>query len=1326
MLDAEPALHTDSILNLLNQQAIDDALAVFQTNTGIVPYFQWQVWDSALSDWVDLTTHTATTSFEPLTPLTVGSEYRIKIFAENNLSGELASIESVGTSAVLSEATDESSAVDGVSGVNYNINILPLSTPRVGLPILVHRLVRADGMPVSYTHREITWMIANDERVQSQPLGIGERFIPSAIHQDQYLRAHVAYFNGADLLSERSIDSAAVQQALTDQDLETLINDLQPIHITPDFVSPKMRVALDFPVVEAFEQAINDVGIDVDYQWYQVTAMGRVLIQGAERYFYTVREADKNAQLQLIVTVTTNGETETLHSNITDVVQDTPLDLHHPLYLTFDPVSVSYSLTENSTIWLDSVVSLTGATLDYQWYRIPEHGTWHENGVALANNETQPLVNPDDVNYFHRVKITVTTNDGSIDLLSNPSSVWRPNDRPDTDHQVEMTRAFYKDILLITGGTNPANDGQRLTAVLRGGDLSKDELPPQVDYQWYHSTNQSTWQPLIGEDTAHLSLTTSEQGYVKVQVTYQDALGAMPTLEESRPVVLRTGSYQSDWRVSIEPIENMPVGQTLKAKHRALEPTNNESVSYQWYRLATPYDWASRVPLANPTPNQLHHTYTVLTEDVGHYIVVEATLSDGTNTNVAKSLPVGSTYLDLHRDPSNNSGIDYALTNLQISPEPLLEGATLSGHYSVLENQFLKQNEPLQMIEWFAVADPNDLYRDERLWQSLPTGNLNGSYVGQYVVMKVVHLINGQQVTAATISDQVEADYLNPIDESIWPSLVVGTPDPLNRLSVMDVVAKTDENGALLETGDPADYDHQFSYISAVTGKMYDSLIELTDASEEANTKAVTVKVRQTERNPVTPPARFRFIKQQFALANSTQLNNWLDGNGFALRASKRYLYPDTPYRLRVIQTGNGGANGLAQAAHLNFDFKADGETLNAVPDQFYSEHTAPETTDIDREIPISVVISNRQNSDTLTHELKGFTPIVAALPSPSLQYLEPFTDGSFLKVHPAFVSQLTRLIGANNIRGYELIQESNGLPVEQNVTGTFEMSVSAVNPAPPAIALPAIALNERYRIRVRVNFDGQPRSFTSNLSPPLVDKVSASTSQTDDYSVFGGITGNVGTGEEVGHDLRLIELLTENYAEYDTLNVRWFLIDDPQEAYDVSALPATAAIGNTDSVTLGDDAANKYVLLEGDLIKDGQTYAYQAISDVILLNDRDGDGVSDDVDLFPDNPDEHADTDLDGIGIPGHQTRVNVVPITIDDSYEVTPNSTYILEPLLNDFDQNSDDVISLRNATSKYGEVLVLADNTIQLTLPSVIPQEWSMTYHIVDSHGALAMGW
>ncbi|KJF97108.1 hypothetical protein UB34_14730 [Photobacterium leiognathi] len=1314
VLDVESQLHSDSTIGLLNQAKVDAKLAEFVSNTGLTPYFQWYERDVSTGNWGER--NAPTQSFESLTPLNEGSDYYLEISATNPATGVKAHIDSDPSPVVLQSAIDASDEIDGVRKVNYDIHIEPLLTPKVGLPLfVVPELVRADGTPAPYNDRVITWMLSDDEHRETQTLGTSHRFTPSATHVGQSLRARVQYFaldaTGLPiLLIERSIDSPLVEGALTKTDLSELIVNLQPIEISPSAVSPNSRVALALSVHETFRIAQLESNIQFEYQWLQITDSGTQPISNENNYFYVVREEDKNTRLQLSVTLTLGSETETLYSNKTHVVQDTSLDLTYPLYLTFDPVTITYSLTQDSKDWLASVESLAGAVINYQWYRIPKGGTLDKNGVALGTDEAQQLVAPDDEYFFHQAKIILTNNDGVIELETNESPVWTPTDRPDTNHAVELNRDFYRDVLLIRGGSVPANPDQTLTAVLKGSNLSKNELPPKVDYQWWISTdNQQTWTELQGENRAHLFVTTAHQGFVKVVATYIDALGVMEPLEASREVVLQTGQYLTDWSVSIAPIENMPVGQILRAKHRAPEPTNNESVTYQWYRLRTPYDWATRVALSGTD----HTTYVVTTEDVGHYLVVEATLDDGMSTNVAKSLPVGSTFLDLHREPITDAGVEYAITNLQVSPDPIYDGDQLSGRYSLLENSFLKVDEPLQSIHWYAVADPNDLYREEE-WEAISDGLVTSSQANQYIIMQVIHFINGQKVMAADITEQAVIPGINPIDDTVWPSDIIGTPNPLNRLSVMDVVAKTDENGVLLESGDPANYAYEYEFISAVTGKVYegkeDGLASLTDAPDEENTKAVTVRVRQSDINDNTV---FRYIKEEFPLANSRVLNEWLDNNEFELALTKYYLYPNTPFSLVVRQKGAVPS----QTPHLSLNFSIDGEPLvQASPLRLLSEETAAEFEDIDREIPISVVITNTQNDDRLSHELKGFTPRIAALPSPTLQYVTPFTLGTNLSVQPAYITQLENLLGAENIRGYQLTDEA-GMPVDNNRFGSFEMIRGMEG--------------QKFYIEAIVNLDGSAVRLRTNLSPEVLETLSASAPNMNDYYVFGGITGNVGTGNTLSHDLRLYDFLTATAVTYDNIALKWFLLDDPQELKLITMAreqntPIPFVIGAvTDDYTVPLDANNKYVLLEGEIEKDSQTYVYQAISDLITLNDSDGDGVPDDVDVFPNDPDESVDTDLDGIGDNADIDRVNIVPVAVDDEYAVEPNGVYVFEPLLNDFDGNEDDTIRLNNALMKFGEVVILDDNQIQVTLPDVIPQEWYITYQIVDDFGALATG-
>lgn len=1314
VLDVESQLHSDSTIGLLNRAKVDAKLAEFVSNTGLTPYFQWYERDVSTGNWA--VKNAPTPSFEPLTPLNEGSDYYLEISATNPASGVKAYIDSEPSNVVLQSATDASDEIEGVRKINYDIQIEPLLTPKVGLPLfVVPELVRADGTPVPYKDRVISWMLSDDEHRETQTLGTGHRFMPSPIHVGQSLRARVQYF-GLDatglpiLLTERSIDSPLVEGALTETDLSDLIVNLQPIDITPDAVSPNSRVALALSVHDAFRTAQLVSNVQFEYQWLQITDSGTQPIPNENNYFYVVREEDQNTRLQLSVTLTLGSETETLYSNKTHVVQDTSLDLTYPLYLTFDPATITYSLTQDSKDWLAGVESLTGATIDYQWYRIPKGGVLSKNGLALGSGETQQLVSPEDEHFFHQARITLSNNDGVIELETNESPVWTPTDRPDTNHAVELNRDFYRDVLLIRGGSVPANPDQTLTAVLKGSNLSKNALPPQVDYQWWISTdNQQTWTELQGENRAHLSVITAYQGFVKVVATYIDALGVMEPLEASREVVLQTGQYLTDWSVSIAPIENMPVGQILRAKHRAPEPTNNESVTYQWYRLRTPYDWATRVALSGAD----HTTYVVTTEDVGHYLVVEATLDDGMSTNVAKSLPVGSTFLDLHREPITGAGVEYAITNLQVSPDPIYDGDQLSGRYGLLENFFLKVDEPLQSIHWYAVADPNDLYRQEE-WEAISDGLVTSSQANQYIIMEVVHAINGQKVRAADITDGPVIPGINPIDDTVWPSDIIGTPNPLNRLSVMDVVAKTDENGVLLESGDPTNYAYEYEFISAVTGKVYegkeDGLASLTDAPDEENTKAVTVRVRQSDINDNTV---FRYIKEEFPLANSRVLNEWLDNNEFELALTKYYLYPNTPFSLVVRQKGAVPS----QTPHLSLNFSIDGEPLvQASPLRLLSEETAAEFEDIDREIPISVVITNTQNDDRLSHELKGFTPRIAALPSPTLQYVTPFTLGTNLSVQPAYITQLENLLGAENIRGYQLTDEA-GMPVDNNRFGSFEMIRGMEG--------------QKFYIEAIVNLDGSAVRLRTNLSPEVLETLSASDPNMNDYYVFGGITGNVGTGNTLSHDLRLYDFLTATAVTYDSIALKWFLLDDPQELKLITTAreqntPIPFVIGAvTDDYTVPLDANNKYVLLEGEIEKDSQTYVYHAISDLITLNDSDGDGVPDDVDVFPNNPDESVDTDLDGIGDNADIESVNIVPVAVDDEYAVEPNGVYVFEPLLNDFDGNEDDTIRLNNALMKFGEVVILDDNQIQVTLPDVIPQEWYITYQIVDDFGALATG-
>ncbi|KJF92252.1 hypothetical protein UB34_20525, partial [Photobacterium leiognathi] len=454
----------------------------------------------------------------------------------------------------------------------------------------------------------------------------------------------------------------------------------------------------------------------------------------------------------------------------------------------------------------------------YQWYRVPEGGNITNNGQAItgANAPDYQLDSINDINFEHQLFITL--DNGSI-VNSERTTAWQNNNSDPTDANI---RERYYDVVTINDGTTPLQNGQTITAQLSGSSLIKDTQPPVLTYQWQSrpSNTAGTWNN-ISANSPTLTLSSSENGQdIRVLVERSDMNGViLPRLVSLERSVASTPNPLLPWRVTLTQSNEYVVGQPISASHRS----TTDSVDYQWYQLSTASDWDNATIINNANDAD----YILRSDDVGYFIGVVATISDGNNSLEAEqntSSPIKATNL--------GSSDSYYL-DATLSPSPkIYQNSTLSYNLSLYKNNVLVDNPQGSVTSQWYLIDKPEQKSTPSSWLALNDTTLSNTAAGKYVLLKLDYnepsLTN--PLSIELVSDSVVQSRNTPNDFATWYSIIEMTPNqPIDKNSRPSLIKAENSTESVTERDNVYTVKYQFSP-SIEPSKDYDDLASLMAA----------------------------------------------------------------------------------------------------------------------------------------------------------------------------------------------------------------------------------------------------------------------------------------------------------------------------------------------------------------------------------------------------------------------------------------------------------------------------------------------------------------
>ncbi len=342
-------------------------------------------------------------------------------------------------------------------------------------------------------------------------------------------------------------------------------------------------------------------------------------ISGATSATYTPVAADQGRHLRAEVSYTDlDGFDETVASDGTLAVNSPPTGGPPTITYTTSMPRVGTALTASTTGISDADGPAT-LTFKYQWRRADDASGGGAANISGETNSTYTLTT-DDAGKFIQVIVSYTDDndtDESLDSGWTEVANSAPTGGPPT----------------ITYTASMPRVGTALTAATTG--ISDADGPATLTfmYQWRRADDASGGGAvnISGGTSSTYTLATADAGkFIRVVVSYTDGGGEGESLDSAWVEV-----------VNSDPVGGPPTimgmartGVTLTAVPGAITdadggvPVNDEDFTYLW-RLA---DDASGGGAADiPSSNSL--TYTVTTADVGKYIRVVVSYTDGGGTD---------------------------------------------------------------------------------------------------------------------------------------------------------------------------------------------------------------------------------------------------------------------------------------------------------------------------------------------------------------------------------------------------------------------------------------------------------------------------------------------------------------------------------------------------------------------------------------------------------------------------------------------------------------------------------------------------------------------
>ncbi|KJF97099.1 hypothetical protein UB34_14645, partial [Photobacterium leiognathi] len=831
--DIKLELLVDYPLNVSDTVSLDDKdhviseVQALRDNYPVTVKYQWQYFDPNTStQWQPV--EPELDDYQDLTSLTSGYLYRLCLLSENTNTKEKSKSESNTTSKVESTL------------VNYDIIITKPAQPQVGIKLSMDSVLKSSVPPALFTERKVHWdRIYPDDT--SVSLGGSDFYIPSTEDLSYILKATVSYFDKDSLIIERSINTSEVNAAPTSNELVTISNQLL-LTLSEVNLSTGMVVSLVEHDVDLLER--NESQVTAIYQWQSsLDGENWVNIDGAsnQQYEITTSDTDKYIRLQLEL----NSDSDVVlprYSESSNIINDNPNILPiETLALSFNSTNMSYEISEKSEQWLSNYLQQTLDNINsYQWYRVPLGGSRENNGTIIqGSTNSNHVLTDDDIGFTQQLEITL---DSGIHILSSPTIIWPGADGAD-EHTIATMRERYFDRVVVQGGSLVPTSGQTLLANLVGSKLAFDTQPPIISYQWQSSDDGVNWQN-INEKTSDSYIIESTDRYIRVVVTRQDNAGILKPDLFSDSILVDT--TQPPWAISILPYDIKPIVATqLTATHRPL--TNDESVSYQWYRLTQSGKWTSAQPVNGANQAQ----YRVTADDLNNYIGVEATLDHNSQNIVARQIL-------LSQVSQQNDKLDDLTINIKI-PSPIYEDSPLTA-----DIDFFQGGDPVPSSDyiisktWYVFDNPTDINNPSH-WVSTDKG-----VVDKYVLLHVTYQDGDTIKNEFVLSDApVQSESIKIAMESWYSKLVLAPNKPVipNSRTALISASSLENQGQ-----DSGLFTLELQYFEASQpNQIYSSLQDLISNVEVINW--VQVKALQTS---VKDPSIFRTIYSDRYSLNQT------------------------------------------------------------------------------------------------------------------------------------------------------------------------------------------------------------------------------------------------------------------------------------------------------------------------------------------------------------------------------------------------------------------------------------------------------------------------
>lgn len=251
-------------------------------------------------------------------------------------------------------------------------------------------------------------------------------------------------------------------------------------------------------------------------------------ISGATSRTYEVPTSSTSSYYyRCIVTASYSGETP---STTSISVQVKVVDVTTPTF-TKTPVSATYYIGASSTKL--SVTATSNAPITYQWQRSGDNSSWSNISGATSSNYTPPTSTAGKTYY----RCVATATGGSQTKTANSSSASI------TVYQAS-TPVFTYDLSLIDVTYNAAD---------RADSLNGTATAPHgtITYQWYKSSNNSTWFPLSNGTKATIVPDTNIGGvsYYRVVATNHVGTSEASATSGSAKITIQNVilSYDEKW-----------------------------------------------------------------------------------------------------------------------------------------------------------------------------------------------------------------------------------------------------------------------------------------------------------------------------------------------------------------------------------------------------------------------------------------------------------------------------------------------------------------------------------------------------------------------------------------------------------------------------------------------------------------------------------------------------------------------------------------------------------------------------------------------------------